>query len=137
MFRPKTGEEWLEQLRATGARVLIPQPPRFDRYNIITDLSRPNPGVPLDLETIKGFMNFIADRKDWVEDMARVLELGFVPAHFAAVFPKSFQDDLAEKERNYRGARESEILSTSFFITFRGGQYAIAVTHQVLKRPGT
>jgi len=57
--------------------------------------------------------------------------LNFSPPKFLAFFPKDIEEELATREREYRGRRENEIFSTTFKVLVRDGRPAIVVTDQV------
>ena len=133
-FSTTGGRDYLDQLQALKATLLIPQPPNFNKANIIRDLSKANRGEPIDdVSTIK-MMFFVDDRRDSVMDVADALELGFRPPHFIAFFPKDIEEELAKKERTFHNRNANEIISTTFRVLVRDGKYTITVTDQAVKR---
>ena len=45
--------------------------------------------------------------------------------------PKEIEEELANKERAFRGRKESEIFSTQFKVLYRDGKFTIQVTEQI------
>ncbi len=132
-FNTLNGRNYMEQIAALGGRVLIPQPPDFQKnFHVIDDPRRPGLGNPFNLTDNKE-MFFIDDNPRSVGDVAAYLRLPFAIPYFVAVFPKEVEEELARKERAYRGHREEDILFTKFDISVRGGRYTIVVTDQQVK----
>jgi hypothetical protein len=63
--------------------------------------------------------------------LAGALGLNFSPPAFLAFFPKDIEEELAAKERSFRGRKESEIFSTEFQVLMRDGKPTITVISQV------
>ncbi len=132
-FRTSSGADYLKQLAFFEAKLLIPEPPTFQKNRYFDDLSTPNAGKPQGDVALPG-MSFIDDNKNSARKIAAALGLDFAPPEFYAFFPKKIEDELAAKERAYRNRKEEQISSTTFSIIERNGTYEIKVTDQVAKR---
>jgi hypothetical protein len=128
-FRTQSGEDYLNQLAAMKATLVIPNPPDWKTSKAYSELNPPNPSgqaisqLPL--------LHFVDDDPGSAEKLARALGLGFSPPMFIAFFPKDIEEELATKERAYRGRKESEIFSTKFKILLRDGRPSITVVDQI------
>jgi hypothetical protein len=67
-----------------------------------------------------------------VKRVAEVLKLDFTLNHFSIFIPKDVENDLAAKERAFRGKREDQIKSTVFRVFVRDRKYSVTVTEQEL-----
>jgi len=128
-FNTKNGRDYLDQLDMMGAVLMIPQPPDWKSAKIIRDLKTPNAGKEEDL-TQFAQMQFTDTRPDSVRDVAVSLGLDFTPQYFTAFFPREFEEDLARKEKAYRGLREEEIAETVFQIVVRNRKTEVTVVEQ-------
>jgi hypothetical protein len=128
-FKTSNGQDYLRQLAAFEAKLLIPQPPDWKKNLQFDDLTTPNAGKPQsdDLPT----MYFIDSDPRSASKVARALGLNFDPPRFIAFFPKKVEEELAAKEREKRNLREDQIQETTFRVVERDGKYEIWVTDQV------
>lgn len=134
-FRVTNGRDYLEQLRAMGAKIYVPLP-NSDKGILVEDLGRPTEHRvvgPEGLNTLSGLQQFSDSRRDAVKGIAGAIGLDFMPKTFWAFFPKSVEEDLAAKEKNYRNRRPEDIAETVFKVTIRGGSYSIVVDDQKVK----
>jgi hypothetical protein len=131
-FKTSNGQDYLRQLTAFEAKLLIPQPPDWKRNLQFDDLTTPNAGKAQgdDLPP----MYFIDSEPRSASKVARTLGLNFDPPRFIAFFPKKVEEQLAAMERDYRGVREDQIQETTFRVLERDGKYEIKVADQVLLR---
>lgn len=129
-FKTASGEDYLNQLRAMKATLLMPQPADWKTYKAYR-LSEANPaGEDYDINKLPG-LHFIDDEGGSATRLARAMGLAFSPPKFLAFFPKDIEEELARKEHEFRGRKESEIFSTSFRILVRDGKPTITVIDQV------
>ncbi len=130
-FKTENGRDYVNQLAAMGAKIIIPMPPKGNELKIIPDLQ-----FPSKMQNVSAIteMHFIDDRRESVSSLCRALGLDFVPAYIIALFPKSVEEELAKKEIAYRGRNPADIGSTTFKILVRNGNYSITVTDQELKK---
>ncbi|WP_020474133.1 hypothetical protein [Zavarzinella formosa] len=130
-YKTESGQDYVKQLAAMKATLVIPQPPDFQKTLAYKNIDQPRPvGEPINVDQIKG-LYFVDDSADSASKVARTLGLNFDPPHFVAFFPKDVEEELAAKERNYRGRKEDQIFSTKFKILIRDGKYTIQVLDQV------
>ncbi len=131
LFKTESGKDYVTQLAAMKATLVIPQPPDFKKSLAYKNLDQPRPaGEPFDIKDIPG-LYFVDDSKDSATKVAGTLGLNFEPPLFVAFFPKDVEEELAAKERNYRGRKEDQIFSTKFKILIRDGKYTIQVMDQI------
>jgi hypothetical protein len=129
-FKTQSGEDYLQQLRAMKATLLIPQPPDWKEHKSYRLADSDLRGEPFDVAKLPG-LHFIDDDSGSASRLARAMGLNFSPPKFLAFFPKDIEEELATREREYRGRRENEIFSTTFKVLVRDGRPAIVVTDQV------
>ena len=135
-FTVSSGRDYLEQLRAMQARVLVPIP-NTDKclfFPDLGDLSRRRIATDDDLRLLANQIKFCDTRRDAVLQVANTLDLDFQPTTFWAFFPKELEEELARLERNYRNRRSEDIEETIFRVTVRGGRPEVVVAEQRLKR---
>ncbi|MCS7270410.1 MAG: hypothetical protein NZ703_04935 [Gemmataceae bacterium] len=135
-FRVSSGRDYLEQLKAMQAKILVPIP-NTDKcvfYPDLNDLSRHRMATDDDLRVLANQIKFCDTRREAVIQVATTLGLDFRPNTFWAFFPKNLEDELARLERNYRNRRPEDIEETVFRVTFRGGKPEVVVEEQRLKR---
>ena len=131
LFKTESGKDYVTQLAAMKATLVIPQPPDFKKSLAYKNLDQPRPaGEPFDIANVPG-LYFVDDSKDSATKVAATLGLTFEPPLFVAFFPKDVEEELATKERNYRGRKEDQIFSTKFKILIRDGKYTIQVMDQI------
>jgi len=129
-FRTQSGEDYLAQLRAMKATLLIPQPPDWKTHKSYRLADGDLRGEEFDIAKLPG-LHFIDDDAGSASRLARSMGLNFSPPKFLAFFPKDIEEELATREREFRGRKESEIFSTTFKILIRDGRPTIVVTEQV------
>jgi hypothetical protein len=135
-FRVSSGRDYLDQLRAMQAKILVPVP-NSDKaifFPDLNDLSRHRIATDDDLRQLANQIKFCDTRRDAVWQVAGTLQLDFKPTTFWAFFPKTLEEELARLERNYRNRRPEDIEETIFRVTFRGGRPEVVVEEQTLKR---
>ncbi len=138
-FRVAGGKDYVEQLQAMGAEVLIPLPPDDKNCILIRDLSNPGGQTvasDADLKRLARKIQFSDNRPAQVRDVLATLGVNAPgqPKAFWAFFPKNLEDELAAKETNYRNRRPENIEETIFQVTIRGGKFDITVVDQVAKK---
>ncbi|HEX3149446.1 MAG TPA: hypothetical protein VHR66_15335 [Gemmataceae bacterium] len=130
IFKTENGEDYLRQLAAMKATLVIPQPKDYKTNKAYKNLTSGAVGEDFDIDKMPG-LYFVDDSPDSAARVAKSLGLvGFSPPHFVAFFPKEIEDDLAAKEKAYRGRKESEIFSTKFKILMKDGKPTAVVTDQ-------
>lgn len=135
-FKVSSGRDYLEQLRAMGAELLIPIP-GSDKCVLISDLNKESDQRQAsddDLRRMSEKIKFSDSRPEAVRGVSQTLKLDFTPKSFWAFFPKEIEQDLAKKETGYRNRRTEDIEETIFRVTVRGGSYELVVDEQTLKR---
>jgi hypothetical protein len=133
IFKTNSGKDYLKQLGAFKAKLLIPEPPKFKTNRFFDDISQPNEGKPLKGQDLPG-MEFTDGDAASASKVARALGLDYDPPYFTAFFPKEVEDELAAKERSYRNRREDQIFSTTFRVIERNGDFVITVTDQQVSK---
>jgi len=128
-FKTSSGKDYVGQLAVMKATLVIPE--ADDRSNkAYRDLSNPPVvGQPFNRSELPG-LYFVDDSPDSAEKVASFLGLKHSPKMFIAFFPKDIEEELARKEREYRGRKESEIFSTKFKIMIRNDKPSIEVDAQ-------
>ena len=136
-FKVNSGRDYLEQLNAMGAKILVPVPPDGSKCMLIEDIKNPSVqrvATDSDLRGLGNQIKFSDSRRDAVQGVAGALGLDFTPKTFWAFFPKGLEDELARKETNYRNRRSEDIEETIFRVVVRGGEYEVVVDEQKVKR---
>ena len=137
-FKVAGGRDYLDQLKAMGAEILIPLPPDGKKCILIRDLKNPAQKVAddADFKELAGKIQFSDARRDQVREVAAELGVNTTPPPktFWAFFPKELEEELARKETSYRNRRAEDIAETIFRVTVRGGSYELIVDEQVVKR---
>ena len=130
-FKTLSGKDHLAQLAAMKATVVIPHPPNWKEQKAFSNLDRVPPTVePFRMENMSG-VYFVDDSAESASRLAGALGLSFSPPAFLAFFPKDIEEELAAKERSFRGRKESEIFSTEFQVLMRDGKPTVTVISQV------
>ena len=135
-FKVDSGRDYVAQLAAMGAAIVLPQPPDEKDAFVFRDLKNPK-GERLaeaDWHKLAGQIQFIDTKADAVRGVADELRAGFQPRRFLAFFPRSLEDELARLEVGYRNRRAEDIEETVFRVSVRGGQYQLVVDSQTPKR---
>lgn len=136
-FRVANGRDYLEQLRAMGAEILVPIPPGEDEcllFPDLKDLNSKRTASAADFRRLAGQIKFSDTRREAVQGVAGALGLDITPKTFWAFFPKELEDKLARLETGYRNRRADDIEETIFRVTVRGGSYEFVVDEQTAKR---
>jgi hypothetical protein len=136
-FRTSSGDDYVTQLAAMGAVVLVPLPPDNSQCLYFTNLKNFNEkkmATDADLRRLAGQIKFSDTRPDSVRAVCEVLGVKENAKSFWAFFPKGLEDDLAKKEIGYRNRRPEQIEETIFRVINRGGTYEIVVDDQTPKR---
>lgn len=128
-FKTNDGRDYLNQLAAMKATLVIPQPSDWKTNKVYRNILSNPTGESFDMSQMPG-LYFVDDSADSAGRIGEVLKLGFSPPFFIAFFPKEIEEKLAKEEREYRGRKESEIFSTKFKILIRNGEPAITVVDQ-------
>jgi hypothetical protein len=136
-FKVSSGQDYLDQLKAMGAEILVPIPDS-DKCILIADLSKPNGQKTAsddDLKRLAGKIKFSDSRKEAVNGVAQTLGIEKVsPKSFWAFFPKDVEEELSKKELNYRNRRSEDIEETIFRVFIKEGKYEIVVAEQTIKK---
>ena len=131
IFKTENGGDFLRQLAAMKATLVLPQPADWKKNKAYRDIAvGKGSGEDFDIDKMPG-LHFVDDSADSAGRLARAMGLDFSPPYFIAFFPKEIEEELAAKEKAYRGRKESEIFSTKFKIIPRNGKPSIAVVDQI------
>lgn len=136
-FRVANGRDYLDQLRAMGAEILVPLPPGEKECLVFPDLKNPEMkrvATDADFKRLAAKIKFSDTRRDAVVGVAGALGLDVTPKTFWAFFPKELEDHLARLETGHRNRRSEDIEETIFRVTVRGGNYEFVVDEQTAKR---
>lgn len=135
-FNTRSGRDYLDQLKALGAVVMIPVPPKNDKMLIFRDLGNPQPNqyaTDSDIAEQSAKVQFQDVRKASNEAIQEALRLSFTPAAFWAFFPKGLEEELSRKEVAYQNKRAEDIKETIFQVIITGGAPRLQVVAQKLK----
>jgi len=136
-FKVESGRNYLEQLKAMGAEILI-EIPDTKKCTLIADLSKQDDrkeATDDDLKRLAGKVKFSDSRPQAVKAVLGTLGLEKVDAKsFWAFFPKELENDLAKKELSYRNRRSEDIEETIFSVVVKDGKYEIKVEEQKIKK---
>lgn len=135
-FKVNSGRDYVEQLKAMSATILVPVP-NTEQCLVIKDLNNPKDRQSIDLNNLGkygGLLQFHDSRRDAVNSVSQTLGLDFTPKSFIAVFSKEFEGDLARLETGFRNRRAEDIEETVFRVIIRGGQFEVVVDEQRVKR---
>jgi hypothetical protein len=135
-FKVDSGRDYLAQLKAMGAEVLIPIP-ETEKYILIADLGKPKEqkqATDDDMKRLAKKVKFSDGRREAVGAVAQTLGLEFTPQSFWAFFPKELEEDLAKKELSYRNRRSEDIEETIFTVVVKDGKYELRVVEQKIKK---
>jgi hypothetical protein len=136
-FKTRDGRDYLNQLSAIGAVVVVPIPPEGKQQFIFRDLANPKPGTyctPKDWEKLNSQIQFTDFMRKSVQDVSIALNLDFTPKNFVAYFPPEMEEKLSRMEKSYKNRRSEDIEETRFELIMRGGKYEMIVADQKLKR---
>jgi hypothetical protein len=135
-LRTDGGKDYLNQLGAMGAIVVVPLPPDNKRGYRFTNPKNPGAGELIDEVEWSKYANMIQFcdfKRQSVQEVATALNIKEQPNCFWAYFPKSLEHELARKEEAYHGRRAEEIAETVFQVIVREGNAEVFVTSQKLK----
>jgi hypothetical protein len=136
-FRTASGRDYLDQLRALGAVVIVPLPPDNKQAYIFRDLANPKPGTPVsepEWKQLAQQIQFCDYKRSSVVAVGEALGLNFTPTQFWAFFPKALEAKLDRLERGFRNRDPKDIEETIFQVVVRNGQYEMQVVDQKMKR---
>ncbi|QDU20723.1 hypothetical protein [Urbifossiella limnaea] len=135
-FQTSDGHDYVNQLAAMGATILVPLPPENKQCLHFSDLRTPNPRMATDddLKSLSGQIKFSDTRPGSVAGVCAVLRVTQPAQSFWAFFPRGLEDDLSRKELAYRNRRAEDIEETIFKVIVRGGSYDLVVVDQTPKR---
>ena len=112
-FNMRSGTDYLHQLDALGTVLAIPVGPA-EQFKVIRDLSkRPPPLLDEDLSKIQRIW-WIDDNPPSVQSLMQAMGLPYQPSHVVAFIPPELEEDLAQKERAFKGLKEDQIYLTKF-----------------------
>lgn len=137
MFKTTSGRDYLDQLHALGAVVLVAKPPDRKEMFIFRDLKNPTPGTvatPADFAQFAAQVQFNDAKAESVRAVGPELRLDFVPDSFWAIFPKGIENELATLETSYANRRAEDIEQTRFQVSIVGGRHKLVVADQRLRR---
>ncbi|HEV3383832.1 MAG TPA: hypothetical protein VG097_03400, partial [Gemmata sp.] len=106
-FKVESGRNYLEQLKVMQAELLVPYP-NSERCVLIENLdntSNQRTATDDDMRRLSNKVKFSDGRREAVRAIAQTLGLDFTPQSFWAFFPKKIENELAQKETNYRNRR--------------------------------
>jgi hypothetical protein len=135
-FKVDSGRDYLEQLKALNAEILVPHPDS-DKCILIEsldNLSNQRPSTEDDMRRLANKVKFSDGRREACKMIAKTLGLNFTPQSFWAFFPKKIEEELARKETGYRNKRAEDIEETVFSVRVRGGEAEFIVEEQKMKR---
>ena len=132
-FQTSGGRDYLDQLQALGAIVLVAVPPEKKSMYVFKDLRNPVPGViatDAELATYSQQIQFCDPKSKSGEEVGAALKLNFTPGEFWAIFPKGIEEELSKLEKSYRNRRPEDVEQTIFKVSVVGGQYKLVVSEQ-------
>ncbi len=135
-FTTSGGQDYLNQLAALNAVVLVPVPGQTGQYYLFKDLLKPNFGpVASDSDMVQysGQVQFCDSKPDSVRGVGQALRLPFAASEFYAVFPPGIENKLADLEKRYRSLPPERIAETRFQVTVNNGDYVFVVVGQTEK----
>ena len=135
-FNTRSGRDYLRQLAALKAVVMIPVPPENKRMLILRDPANPRAdefATDADIREQAAKVQFQDARRQSNEAIREALGLPAAPAAFWAFFPKSLEDEMARLEVAYRNKRPEDIRETVFQVEVIGGAARLVVVAQRMK----
>ncbi|HEY2911252.1 MAG TPA: hypothetical protein VGI99_13460 [Gemmataceae bacterium] len=132
-FSTADGQDYVDQLAALDAVILIPLPPDNKECLFFPSLKRPRErrmATERDLQKLAGQVRFSDSRPQSVGSVCAALGVDARPSSFWAFFPARVEEELAKKEIGYRNRRPEEIAETIFRLTVRNGSATIVVVDQ-------
>ena len=128
LFKTENGKDYLNQLAAMKATVVVPQPKDWTGLKAYPLTTLPPTGEDFRREDLPG-LYFIDDSS--AGNLTRAMGLGFDAPMFIAFFPAEIEERMASLEREFRKRQESEIFETKFKVLLRDGKPEITVVEQV------
>ncbi|MGL6097958.1 MAG: hypothetical protein ACRC7O_19420 [Fimbriiglobus sp.] len=136
-FRTNNGRDYLNQLSALGAIVIVPVPPENKAAYVFRDLVNPKVGNLVsegEWQKLAQQIQFCDFKQDSVAQVSAELGLAQTKPHmFWAFFPKVLEDQLAKKEREYQNRSPDSVSETVFQVVQKGGRFDLDVVRQTLK----
>jgi hypothetical protein len=135
-FNTRSGQDYLSQLAALNAVVMIPVPPKNDKMIILRDLRNPRIdqyATDSDIEQQSQKIQFQDVRKASNEAIQEALRLPFTPSAFWAFFPKDLEEKMSRLEVAYQNKRPEDIRETIYQVIITGGEPQLRVVAQKLK----
>ncbi len=136
-FRTGGGRDYLDQLQALGAKVLVPTADGKSVW-LFDDLKGSPPKGKImteeDWKPLSGLVQFSDYTALSRQQVGDSLGMGNLPKGFWAFFPKETEKDLARKEVGHQQRRSEDIEETKFECVNRNGKYELVVTRQTLKK---
>ena len=123
-FRTNSGDDYIAQLAAMNAVILVPIPPENKECHYFTNLRNfadRKRSTDDDLRKLAGQIKFSDTRPESVRAVCEVLGVKENAKSFWAFFPKGLEDELAKKEIGYRNRRPEDVEETIFRVIVRGG----------------
>jgi len=137
-FRTSSGEDYVAQLAAMNAVILVPLPQMDNKQGLyftnLHNLGEKKISTDADLSKLAGQIKFSDTRPDSVRAVCEVLGVKENAKSFWAFFPRGLEDELAKQEIGYRNRRPEQIEETIFRVITQGGTYKIVVDDQTAKR---
>ncbi|HEX4611037.1 MAG TPA: hypothetical protein VH092_22795 [Urbifossiella sp.] len=136
-FQTADGGDYLQQLAAMGATILVPLPPENKNCLFFDDLRNPSKSrmaTDDDMKRLADQIKFSDTRPASVAGVCSALGVREPARSFWAFFPRTLEDELSRKETNYRNRRAEDIEETIFRVVIRGGSYEVVVYDQTAKR---
>lgn len=135
-FKFEDSREYLQQLAAAKAVIVVPLPPDNKTFTYIGDLDNPKvqrPATAADLQGVRDRLKFFEHGRDAAKDLLKHLDVAGDPKGFYICFPKEFERELERKEAAYQNLRPEDIKQTVFKVTVRDGKCVIEVVEQKRK----
>ncbi|MGL4423528.1 MAG: hypothetical protein ACRCZF_22925, partial [Gemmataceae bacterium] len=135
-FRTNSGKDYLAQMNALKAVVMIPVPPENKRMLVFKNLNNPGKGEnanDADLGEVSNKIQFMDIRKASVEAIQEALRLDFTPSAVWAFFPKDMEEEMSRLEVSYQNKRSEDIKETVYQVIVVGGTARLNVISQKLK----
>lgn len=137
-FRTSSGDDYVSQLAAMNAVILVPLPSLDNAQGLyftnLKNLNEKKTSTNADLSKLAGQIKFSDTRPDSVRAVCDVLGVKENARSFWAFFPKGLEDELAKMEIGYRNRRPEQIEETIFRVIVQGGTYKLVVDDQTVKR---
>jgi hypothetical protein len=134
-FKVSSGRDYLEQLKAMEAKVLVPMP-GSNKLILIENLANPSAQKAVNEDQLGPYadlLKFGDSRREAVTAVSQTLGLDFTPKTFFAMFSKNMESELADLEKRFRNRRAEDIEETVFRVIVRGGSYEVVVDEQKMK----